>query len=125
MGFHRFLRATILDEPITVYGDGEQTRDFTYVHDAVAANVAAATRGVRGRVYNIGGGSRVSINQVLDMIGRVSGRQPRVTVESAQKGDMRHTYADTSLARTDLGFAPTVGLEQGLSAEYQWLLEIL
>src|SRR5919198_1064064 len=125
MGFHKFLRATILGEPITVYGDGEQTRDFTYVHDAVAANVAAATRGAQGRVYNIGGGSRVSINQVLDMIGRVSGRQPRVTVESAQKGDMRHTYADTSLARTDLGFAPTVGLEQGLSAEYQWLLGIL
>src|SRR5207302_645539 len=122
MGFHRFLRATILDEPITVYGDGEQTRDFTYVHDAVAANVAAAARGVPGRVYHIGGGSRVSINQVLDVIGRVSGRQPRVTVESAQKGDMRHTYADTSLARTDFGFTPTVGLEQGLSAEYQWLL---
>ena len=125
MGFHRFLRATILDEPITVYGDGEQTRDFTYVHDAVAANVAAAARGVPGRVYNIGGGSRVSINQVFDVIGRVSGRQPRVTVESAQKGDMRHTYADTSLARTDFGFTPTVGLEQGLSAEYQWLLGIL
>jgi nucleoside-diphosphate-sugar epimerase len=125
MGFHKFLRATLLDQPITVYGDGEQTRDFTFVHDAVAANVAAATRGIPGRVYNIGGGSRVSINEVLDMIARVSGRRPRVNVGPAQKGDMRHTYADTSLARTDLGFVPRVGLEEGLAAEHAWLAEIL
>jgi nucleoside-diphosphate-sugar epimerase len=76
-------------------------------------------------VYNVGGGSRVTVNQVLEMIGRVSGRRPLVTVDSAQKGDMRHTYADTSLARADLGFVPTVGLEEGLAAEYQWLLDIL
>lgn len=125
MGFHKFLRATLLDQPITVYGDGEQTRDFTFVHDAVAANVAAATRGVPGRVYNIGGGSRVSINEVLEMIGRVSGRQPKVTADPAQKGDMRHTYADTSLARADLGFVPQVGLEEGLAAEHAWLAELL
>ncbi len=104
-----------------VYGDGEQTRDFTFVADAVAANVAAADRGVPGRVYNIGGGSRVSVNEVLEMIGRVAGRQPLVNVDPVQKGDMRHTYADTSLARADLGFAPTVGLEEGLAAEYRWL----
>jgi UDP-glucose 4-epimerase len=125
MAFHKFLRATLLDQPITVYGDGEQTRDFTFVHDAVAANVAAAARGVPGRVYNVGGGSRVSISHVLDMIGRVSGRRPRVTVDPAQKGDMRHTYADTSLARADLGFVPKVGLEEGLAAEHAWLAEIL
>jgi nucleoside-diphosphate-sugar epimerase len=125
MGFHKFLRATLLDQPITVYGDGEQTRDFTFVHDAVAANAAAATRGVVGRVYNIGGGSRVSVNEVLNMIARVSGRRPKVIVDPAQKGDMRHTCADTSLARTDLGFVPKVGLEEGLAAEHAWLAEIL
>ena len=106
MGFHRFLRATLLGEPITLYGDGEQTRDFTFVADAVSATIAAGTRGVPGRVYNIGGGSRVSVNDVLEMIGRVSGRRPLVTVDPAQKGDMRHTYADTSLAQTDLGVPP-------------------
>jgi nucleoside-diphosphate-sugar epimerase len=95
------------------------------VHDAVDANVAAALRGVPGRVYNIGGGSRVSVNQVLEMIARVSGRQPIVSVDPAQKGDMRHTYADTSLARADLGFVPKVGLEEGLAAEHAWLAEIL
>ena len=125
MGFHKFLRATLLDQPITVYGDGEQTRDFTFVHDAVAANAAAATRGVVGRVYNIGGGSRVSVNEVLDMIARVSGRRPKVIVDAAQKGDMRHTCADTSLARTDLEFVPKVGLEEGLAAEHAWLADIL
>jgi UDP-glucose 4-epimerase len=125
MGFHKFLRASIRGEPITVYGDGEQTRDFTFVHDAVAATVAAGVQGVAGRVYNIGGGSRVSINQVFEMIGRVSGRAPRITVDPVQKGDMRHTYADTSLAQADLGFRPTVGLEEGIAAEYQWLAGVL
>jgi UDP-glucose 4-epimerase len=125
MGFHRFLRATLCGDPITVYGDGEQTRDFTFVDDAVTATIAAATRGVAGRVYNIGGGSRVTINDVLDMIGRVSGRRPHTQSDAAQKGDMRHTWADTSLARADLGFAPTVTLEEGLTAEYQWLANTL
>jgi nucleoside-diphosphate-sugar epimerase len=72
-------------------------------------------------VYNIGGGSRVTLNDVLELIGRVSGRRPHITSDSAQRGDMRHTYADTSLARTDLGFKPTVTLEEGLAAEHQWL----
>ncbi len=125
MGFHKFLRATIRGEPITVYGDGEQTRDFTFVSDAVEANLAAAARGVPGRVYNIGGGSRVSVNQVLDAIGRVSARKPVLVFEPEQKGDMRHTYADTSLARADLGFVPAVGLDDGLAAEYRWISETL
>jgi len=89
-GFHFFFRAPVLGTPITVYGDGQQTRDFTFVTDAVSATIAAATRGVPGRVYNIGGGSRVSINQVLDMVGRVAGRRPVLRGDSAQKGDMRH-----------------------------------
>ncbi|MFL6280252.1 MAG: UDP-glucose 4-epimerase, partial [Vicinamibacterales bacterium] len=78
-------------------------------------------RGVPGRAYNVGGGSRVSINQVLDIIGRVSGRSLDVRREAAQKGDMRDTFADTSLARADLGFIPTVSLEEGIAAEYRWL----
>lgn len=121
MGFHRFLTAASAGQAITVYGDGEQTRDFTFVADAVSATVAAATRGVPGRVYNIGGGSRVSVNHVLDLIGRVTLRPVSIRRVEAQKGDMRDTYADTSRARADLGFAPTVTLEQGLAAEYAWL----
>jgi nucleoside-diphosphate-sugar epimerase len=125
MGFHKFLRATILGEPITVYGDGRQTRDFTFVADAVQATIAAATHGVPGRVYNIGGGSRVSLSEVFNAIGRVTGGSPRLNVCPPQKGDMRHTFADTSLARADLAFAPTVSLDDGLAAEYRWLSDIL
>jgi len=121
MAFHRFFRAATEGRPITIYGDGEQTRDFTFVADAVAATLAAGDRGAPGRVYNIGGGSRVSVNQVLDLVGRISGRRLDVRYEAPQVGDMRDTFADTSRARADLGFSPAVALEQGLEAEYRWL----
>jgi UDP-glucose 4-epimerase len=121
MAFHRFLRATLKGDPITLYGDGTQTRDFTFVGDAVAATVAAGDRGVPGGVYNIGGGSRVSMNEVLVLMERVTGRPIDVRREPPQKGDMRDTYADTSRARADLRFAPSVTLEQGLRAEKDWL----
>jgi UDP-glucose 4-epimerase len=121
MAFHRFIKAALADEPIQLYGDGAQTRDFTFVSDAVAATIAAGERGVNGRSYNIGGGSRVSMNQVVSIIEQVAGRPLRIQREAAQKGDMRDTFADTTLARADLGFAPAVTLEQGLEAEYRWL----
>ena len=121
MAFHRFIKASLDGQPITLYGDGEQTRDFTFVADAVAATVAAGDKGVPGRAYNVGGGSRVSMNQVIDIIGRIAGRPLDVRREPTQKGDMRDTYADTSMARADLGFSPSVTLEQGIEAEYRWL----
>ncbi len=121
MGFHKFLRAALRGEPLQVFGDGEQTRDFTYVDDAVAATIAASERGVPGRAYNIGGGSRVTVNQVIEMIGQVTGRKVRIERGPDQKGDMRDTYADTTLARADLGFSPSVSLLDGLAAEARWL----
>jgi len=125
MGFHRFIRAVLTSQPISLYGDGEQTRDFTYVADIVAAAMAAGDRGRPGAVYNIGGGSRVSINQVFEMIGRITGRTPDIRREGAQKGDMRDTFADTSRARADLGFQPATSLEAGLTAECEWLAGLL
>ena len=125
MAFHRFIRAALNGEPITLYGDGEQSRDFTFVSDAVAATIAAGERGVPGRAYNVGGGSRVSMNEVLELIERLTGRRLDVRREPQQKGDMRDTYADTTLARTDLGFVPRVGLEEGIEAEYRWLSNTL
>jgi nucleoside-diphosphate-sugar epimerase len=122
MGFQRFFTALRQGKPITVYGDGEQTRDFTFVADAVAATVAAGHRGVPGRVYNIGGGSRVTLNHVLDLISKVTGQPVAVHREPDQKGDMRHTFADTSAARRDLGFAPRVSLEEGLTQQYRWIM---
>jgi len=124
MAFHRFFRAAIAGEPIVLYGDGEQTRDFTFVEDAVAATIAAGRAGVPGRAYNVGGGSRVTVNQVLDIVQRLVGRPVQVRREQVQKGDMRDTFADTTLARADLGFVPKVSLEQGLESEYRWLSTI-
>ncbi|HSL23393.1 MAG TPA: NAD-dependent epimerase/dehydratase family protein [Vicinamibacterales bacterium] len=125
MGFHRFLKAAMAGTPIALYGDGEQTRDFTFVADAVAATIAAGERGVPGRVYNIGGGSRVSINHVLGIVERCAGRPLTIRREPAQKGDMRDTYADTTLARRDLGFNPATRLEDGIEAEHRWLTTLV
>ncbi len=121
MAFNRFMQAAMTGQAMALYGDGEQTRDFTFVADAVAATARAGTHGIPGRVYNIGGGSRVSVNQVLAVIARLAGHPLDVRREDVQKGDMRDTYADTSRARTDLGYAPTVSIEEGLAAEYAWL----
>jgi UDP-glucose 4-epimerase len=121
MAFNRFIRAALAGEPISLYGDGGQTRDFTFVDDAVAATSAAATRGVPGAVYNIGGGARVSMTQVIETLAGIVGRPLDVRREGVQKGDMRDTYADTSRARHDLGFSPAVALADGLRAEYEWL----
>jgi UDP-glucose 4-epimerase len=125
MAFNKFFRAAMSGDPIGIFGEGEQTRDFTFVADAVAATASAATRGVPGHVYNIGGGSRVSVNQVLEIVARVSGRRLDVRREPKQKGDMRDTYADTSRARAEIGFAPSVTIEEGLRAEYEWLSAVL
>ncbi|MCM3880750.1 MAG: GDP-mannose 4,6-dehydratase [Vicinamibacterales bacterium] len=124
MGFHRFFTAVKQNQAISVYGDGEQTRDFTFVGDTVVATMAAASRGIPGRVYNVGGGSRVSLNHVLDLISKVTGRPVAIHREPDQKGDMRHTYADTSAARRDLGFVPRVSLEEGLTQQYRWMSNV-
>ena len=121
MAFHKFIKAALKGEAVTLYGDGEQTRDFTFVTDAVAATVAAGDRGVPGRAYNVGGGSRVSVNRLFEILGRIHGSPLAIRREPPQKGDMRDTFADSSLAQQDLGFAPRVSLEEGLEAEYRWL----
>jgi len=121
MAFNRFIRAAFGQAPITLYGDGEQTRDFTFIADIVAANLAAGDRGRPGAVYNIGGGSRVSVTEVLALVAELTGRTLDIRREETQKGDMRDTFADTSRARADLGFRPGWTLRDGLEAEVEWL----
>jgi nucleoside-diphosphate-sugar epimerase len=121
MAFRRFLHAAMRGEALPLYGDGRQTRDFTFVDDAVRATRTAADSGTPGRVYNIGGGSRVEVLDVLELIRRVTDRPVTTAALGAQKGDMRDTYADTSRARQELGFAPTVTLEEGLRAQFDWM----
>jgi nucleoside-diphosphate-sugar epimerase len=125
MAFHRFVRAALTNQPITLYGDGDQTRDFTFVADIVAANLAAGDRGTPGAVYNIGGGSRVSMNEVIATIERITGRTLDVRRQPAEKGDMRDTFADTTAARGDLGFRPAWTLEAGLTRECEWMADVI
>ena len=123
MAFHRFLRRAVLDQPIPVFGSGRQTRDFTYVDDAVTATVAAMESGAPGGVYNIGGGARTTLLRTLEILevhlGRPIAREPM----DAQTGDVGHTSAETSRARLDLGYAPEVGMEEGLGRMVAWFLD--
>jgi len=120
MGFHRFLEAGRRGEPVTIYGDGGQTRDFTFVDDAVSATVASLTRETKEFAYNVGGGHRVALREVLDLIERLVGRPIERRHIEPQHGDPRDTSADTKLARRDLGYEPRTSLEQGLSRQWEW-----
>jgi UDP-glucuronate 4-epimerase len=123
MAFNRFCRAAIDGAPITVYGDGRQTRDFTFVADVVrATRVAAAATHVSGRVYNIGGGAQVSLARALELIEGYAGRPLAIEYLAGERGDVRDTGADTSRARAELGFEPAVPLEDGLRGEFEWAL---
>jgi nucleoside-diphosphate-sugar epimerase len=123
MAFHRFVDALFDGREIEVNGDGEQSRDFTYVDDVVDANLAAATPPGRlepGAVYNIGGGSRVTVNHTIQVLSELVGTPARVRHCPALAGDVRDTHADCSAARADLGFVPQVGLEEGLRLQVEW-----
>ncbi len=123
MGFHRFIAAALARGPITVYGDGEQTRDFTFIEDAVQANLAAAERGAKGQVYNVGGGSRVSVNAVLAALERLAGAPLRIERSAPEPGDPRDTGADITRAREGLAWSPKVALEDGLARQFAWQKE--
>jgi len=125
MAFHIFLRAMLEGRPLEIYGDGEQTRDFTFVGDIVDANVRAMTRGTPGEVYNIGGGTRTSLLAVIDLLEEIGGARLRREMKEVQKGDVRHTLADVTRAERDLGTVRRVALKEGLTREYLWLKERL
>lgn len=123
MAFHRFIRAILKDEELVVYGSGEQTRDFTYIDDIVEANLSAASaENALGRVYNIGGGSRISVNGVLEILGRLAKKAIAVRHEPVQAGDPPHTYADTARAKNELNFQPRTTLEKGLEIMFNYYL---
>jgi len=124
MAFNRFCRAALEEQLIEVFGDGTQTRDFTFVSDAVAATRAASTaEGVAGEVFNVGGGSQIALKEALALIEELAGRPLDVSYGETRSGDVKDTSADTSRARRALGYAPTVGFDDGLRAEFEWMLE--
>jgi nucleoside-diphosphate-sugar epimerase len=119
MAFDRMCRSALKGETVTVFGDGRQTRDFTFVADAVAATRAAAERPeVVGRVFNVGGGSRISLNDVIAVLGEITGAPLKVERSTARRGDVRDTAADITAAQETLGYQPSVSIADGL--RMQW-----
>jgi nucleoside-diphosphate-sugar epimerase len=108
-----------------LFDDGEQSRDFTYIDDVLQANLDAAKYEGNELVFNIGGGSRVSMNQVIEKMESILGKSLKVERGPRQKGDVKHTGADTSRAREGFGYSPKVSLEEGLKAEADWLEQVV
>jgi UDP-glucose 4-epimerase len=122
MAFHKFFKLIMEDKPISIYGDGQQTRDFTFVSDCVAANLAVAeVPEAVGQVFNIGGGSRVVLTEIIDTMEKIVGHSIRRNFVEAARGDARHTSADVSKAREILGYQPEVSLVEGLRREWEWI----
>ncbi|MGY1716245.1 NAD-dependent epimerase/dehydratase family protein [Geodermatophilus sp. SYSU D01106] len=122
MAFNRFIRAAIADEPIVVFGTGEQVRDFTFIDDVVEANLLAAQGDVRpGAVFNVSGGSSISVNEVLDVLSGIAGRELRVERTEAVAGDVARTGGSAERIREALGWRPTVDIATGLRAQWSSL----
>ncbi|MGH7847002.1 MAG: NAD-dependent epimerase/dehydratase family protein [Candidatus Binatia bacterium] len=121
MGFHIFMRSLLRNEELPLYDDGEQTRDFTFYSDIVDGTLAAAQYPGFGEIFNLGGGCRTTLNEVLQTLATIAGRKLRMKKLPRQAGDVRHTAAELGRARDRLGFNPRVGLLEGLSQEWEWL----
>jgi nucleoside-diphosphate-sugar epimerase len=122
MAFHKFFKAILENQAIPIYGDGQQTRDFTFIADAVAANMAAGSvPEAVGEVFNIGGGSRVVLMEVLATMEEIVGQPIKRDHQGKAMGDARHTAADVSKARKLLGYNPQVSLREGLAQEWEWV----
>jgi UDP-glucose 4-epimerase len=121
MAFHKFFKAIAEDKQITVYGDGKQTRDFTYVDDIIEANFSSLKNGVPGEIYNIGGGSREKLEEIFPILESICQKKIKKIREEKQKGDVPHTLADIQKAHKDLNYSPQIQLSDGLKEEWTWI----
>jgi UDP-glucose 4-epimerase len=116
-----FMKAALTGNAPTIFGDGEQSRDFTYVEDVAAlCRKAASAPGVAGKVYNAGNGERYSLNAVWDLVQNIAGVDLPAKYGPPREGDVRHSQADTTAARRDLGHAPGFTIEEGLRRTFEW-----
>ena len=120
MGFHRFCRAMLEGKALTVYGDGRQSRDFTYVADAIDANVAAWKKSREQAVYNVGGGSQVELLEAIRILQEALGVKAELQFRPLPPGDPLRTRADATRIQADLGLVPSTPIERGLAAEALW-----
>lgn len=121
MAFHKFIRNMLADKEITIYGDGEQTRDYTYIDDAVNANLLAMEKGRPGETYNIGGNSSVKLMDVIHLLAELMQVEPKLKFVPARPGDPKHTWADITKAQRELGYNPTYPLKEGLRKQVAYI----
>lgn len=124
MAFHKFIRALLKGNPIPVFGDGSQTRDFTFVDDIVEANLLAMNSSLTGEFFNIGGKSHIVLRDVIQLLGQLTGVQPRIEWLRKQAGDPPHTWADIGKAEKLLEYEPKVSLEDGLREEISYIKKL-
>ena len=120
MAFTRMVTHLAEGRPFDLYGDGSQSRSFTYVDDAVEATIAAMERATGGATYNVGGGAEVTMLEAIEALGRVSGRRLEIVRHPRREGDAARTAADTTRIRADLGWEPMTSFEEGLAAQWHW-----
>ncbi|MGA2681823.1 MAG: GDP-mannose 4,6-dehydratase [Candidatus Bathyarchaeia archaeon] len=120
LAIHRFLKAILANEPITIYGDGNQARDFTYVADIIQANLLASLNNSDGEVFNIGSGRKTTINNLVRIIEKTTGKKAKIDHQPPQRGDVKVTLACIKKANKALGYAPKVSLEEGIQACLAW-----
>lgn len=123
MAFHKFIKSIFESREIEIYGDGNQTRDFTHISDIVKANILAM-QAPDGEVFNIGGGSRIILKKAISVIEKIIGKKTRIRYKETQKGDVRDTWADLNKARTVLGYKPEVKFEKGIEEEIEWIKKL-
>ena len=123
MAIHKFVKAIFNGDTITVYGDGRQTRDFTYVEDVTEANLLAATvnNNLNGEVFNVGGGSRISVNGLIELIEGISGKKAEIKYIEGQKGDVKDTLADITKIAKLLKWRSKVKIEEELRRQIKWM----
>lgn len=125
MAFHIFIKAFLTGEEINIFGDGKQSRNFTYVGDIARANILAAQKAPAGEIINIGGsGQGIVLNDTLDLIKELTGCETKINYIEKVKGDVKHTSADTSKAENLLAYQPQTSFKEGLKREIDWLQKI-
>ena len=120
MAFTKMVSCLAEGRPFDLYGDGTQSRSFTYVDDAVEATIAAMERGTPGSTFNVGGGSEVSMLEAIELLGRIANRRLEVVRMPRREGDAARTAADTTRIREALGWEPKTPFDEGLTAQWRW-----
>jgi len=123
MGFSKFIKSALAGEALAIYGDGSQTRDFTFIEDILEANLRAAAYEGEEYVFNAGGGSRLTLTETLEILEGALGRPLNLDHQDKQMGDVPDTWAATERIESELGFKPAIGLAEGLARQVEWTRE--